>query len=358
MKAFFGRNFQEKDDRLVATIAEYFTSLGIECINAKPAQNKPVNNKIKELIHDSDIFVGIFTCDQPICQMNKKRWFCYTRKDSNLYTTSNWVIQESGFALGLNKPLILFVEKGVDKFPGLQGDLEYIPFDREDIGVLGLKINQMVRDIKKDSVGRTTEISSGESTSPEDCKLEKPQSQPKESTENKKSELFLTFIKALNIDKDYIKAQKIFDEELESTLDTEDRVPSRAYLLRKSHSLGDQGAFEKLQQMVKENADNPRIIKHLAYRYKEMSELTKAKEQFLLATEKYDVNDTTKKSGLIEACPAFSSTTSGGASGNARLRSPPRWTNANADRRPATISATTRSVRLKSAKPVCRDEIR
>ncbi len=45
-----------------------------------------------------------------------------------MWSAPPWVLQESGYALKANKALVLFRETDVE-IPGLQGDLEYIPFD-------------------------------------------------------------------------------------------------------------------------------------------------------------------------------------------------------------------------------------
>jgi hypothetical protein len=46
------------------------------------------------------------------------------------WKTSDWIIQEIGLAIGKELNLILLLEKGVESPGGLQGDIEYIPFDR------------------------------------------------------------------------------------------------------------------------------------------------------------------------------------------------------------------------------------
>jgi hypothetical protein len=64
--------------------------------------------------------VGIFTRRQE-------------QKDGS-FSTSAWTIEEKATALAAGKRLLLFVENGVPDFGGLQGDYEYIPFDRDNLG--------------------------------------------------------------------------------------------------------------------------------------------------------------------------------------------------------------------------------
>ena len=61
MKAFIARSFNNEDEDLVNRIIDIIKSHDIECIDAKPAKSKTVDEKIIELIIDCDIFVGIFT---------------------------------------------------------------------------------------------------------------------------------------------------------------------------------------------------------------------------------------------------------------------------------------------------------
>ena len=149
MKAFVGHSFEKKDSPIVAKIIKFLESAGVECQTGERVENKSGSKKIKERIRDSDIFVGIFTCDKKIVK-NDGEGLSEIKKD---YTTSNWVIQESGFAIGCNKKLILLVEREVYKFPELQGDLDVIYFDRTSLEDTFSKINQMVESIKSDEWG-------------------------------------------------------------------------------------------------------------------------------------------------------------------------------------------------------------
>lgn len=302
MKAFIGRSFDEKDEVLVNKIVELIKSHDIECVDAKPARSKKVDEKIVDLIKECEIFVGIFTRDKTICQEEKEtKWICKPRIKTTMYTTSNWVIQESGFALGKDKELILLKENGVCELPKLQGNFEYITFGQSSLEETFLKINQMISDIKGKTVGGVTEKSSGELKSPDETKPEEQESQPKEEIQDEKQKVLDKIYNAIWGDKNYSEAQRIFNDEAEELLDEDDKVLYLAIILRESHSLGDKSAFEKLQKIARENADNPLVIKQLAHRYKDMREFNKAKEYFLLAAGTYVVSDADKKSGLVDA---------------------------------------------------------
>lgn len=302
MKAFIGRSFKDGDAELIRYIAEFIESQGIDCGDAKSAKSKKVEEKVRGLISECDIFIGVFTRDEPFCKEGKKtKWCCKPRNENTIYTTSNWVIQESGFAIGKDKELILLKEDGVCELPKLQGNLEYIPFNRSNLQEPFLKISQMISDMKAQASGGAIEKSSGKLTIPDETKPEEQESQPKGTTKDEKEEVLDKVYTALWIDEDYIEAQKILDDGAEALLDEDDKAATCAIILRYSRPLGNKNAFEKLQKLFQENKDNPRVIKQLAHSYKEMREFKKAKDQFLLAAEKYDVNDAEKKSGLVDA---------------------------------------------------------
>ncbi len=297
MKAFIGCSFDDDDEQFINQIVKIIKSNDIECVDAKPVENETVDEKIRRLIKECEIFVGIFTCNEIICQTKKdKKWFCKPKIKAT-YTTSNWVIQESGFALGINKHLILLKEDGVCELPKLQGNLEYITFNKGSLDDTLLKLNQVINDIKRKATGGLTLTSSIEFVSPDETtqntKLELPK-KPEEEANLAMNKVY----DALWREEDYSKAQRIFDDEAEALLGEEDRIPTRALILRES---GNGSSFEKLLTLVKENSDNPRVIKQLAYRYKKMREYKIAKEQFLLAAGKYDVNEADKKLGAIDA---------------------------------------------------------
>jgi hypothetical protein len=74
--------------------------------------------------------VGIFTRRQRIAR--KPEW-----------TTSAWVVDEKAYALAKEKKLVLIKEVGVQSIGGIQGDYEYLEFEREEIAELLIKLVQL-----------------------------------------------------------------------------------------------------------------------------------------------------------------------------------------------------------------------
>jgi len=299
MKAFVGRDFDEKYDQLIQKIITHIKAHDIECITAKRAQSKPVDEKVTDLILSCEIFVGIFTCDRPI--LVKDTFLNRVPKKNRIFTTSNWVIQESGFAIGCDRGLILLIEEGVQDFPKLQGNIEYISFKRNSIEESFTKLSEIINDVKTKMAGGVVEKTTEENKQLDGAKLEEQEGEPKQETEYKKNVALNKFYKALLGDENFVEAQKIFDKEVQEVLEEKDKVPYRALLLRKSHLLGDSNAFDKFQKLAQENEDNPRVIKQLAYYYKDIGEFRKAEETFLLAKDKCNKNDAGERKGLVDA---------------------------------------------------------
>jgi len=196
MKAFVGHSFEEKDSQIVDKIIKFLESTGIKCQTGEKAQNKSIAEKVKERILNNDIFVGIFTCGKEIA-LNGSLFNFFNKERA--YTTSNWVIQECGFAIGSNKELILLVEKGIYKFPELQGDLEVIYFNRESLEETFLKLNQMIEFVKSKKIkGISSEIQERLEDF-EKQGAERQKEKDKEEIKERKDEVFEKLYDALHI---------------------------------------------------------------------------------------------------------------------------------------------------------------
>jgi hypothetical protein len=118
--AFVGHSFSPADQIVNSAIIDSLIALGISVeTGAKPKADR-ISEKVKHLIDQQYIFVGVFTKRDKIAR--KQEW-----------TTSSWVIDEKAYAVGANKKLILLKESGVGSIGGIQGDYEYIEFGRDTL---------------------------------------------------------------------------------------------------------------------------------------------------------------------------------------------------------------------------------
>jgi len=183
ISAFVGRSFLENDQALwfeIRKILESLRPIGFEFEDAKEAQLKPISEKVRQGIERNDFYIGILTRRLPI-----KEWLVEPKlfrrvlealPSSNApskWSTSNWVVQESGFALGKGKKVLLLIEQGVD-FPtaDLDADTEWIPFDRTAIPQCTNRLVSMINNLISErlpSVPATVQVSPPqESVSPEE----------------------------------------------------------------------------------------------------------------------------------------------------------------------------------------------
>jgi len=298
MKAFIGHSFNDKDSQLIRDIKDFIESAEIECGTGEKAQNKSVAEKVKERIKNSDIFVGVFTHDYKV--LATKGIFRSLWGKEKEYTTSNWVIQECGFALGLNKVLILLVERGIHKFPELQGDMELIYFTRESLKDAFLKLNQMIGHIKgtgalvlaerpEDKQGKVVDERGKEDS------LEKEKAK-KETGD--RGEIFSRYFGALD-NNNYAKLQEIYENELIKVLSDTENVTWKAVTLRLSYHMGETGALQKLQEYAESHKNNPDVSYQLAVLYEGM-DYEKAKQQFLGVSKLYNKANNDDRSNIVD----------------------------------------------------------
>lgn len=127
---FIGQSFSASDNDVNKCVFDSLTSLSLKVVTGEKPKAGKISEKVKKLIEQQAIFLGIFTRRDKIAR--KKEW-----------TTSTWVIDEKAYAVGLQKPLILLKEEGVNSIGGIQGDYEYFEFSRERLELLVIKLIQL-----------------------------------------------------------------------------------------------------------------------------------------------------------------------------------------------------------------------
>ncbi|MGA2905541.1 MAG: hypothetical protein ABSD98_17075 [Candidatus Korobacteraceae bacterium] len=127
--AFVGHSFAAKDAEVANAVTKALEAIGVRTVTGEKPKADRISDKVKQLIDGQHIFVGIFTRRDRL--VGKKEW-----------STSAWVIDEKAYA-SRTKKLILLKENGVESIGGIQGDYEFIEFDRDKlahaiVGVLQL----------------------------------------------------------------------------------------------------------------------------------------------------------------------------------------------------------------------------
>ncbi len=127
---FVGHSFNVDDRTLVALLGRLLSAYGIQMVTGEKPSADSVSEKVKARIETAEGFLGLYSRREKIAR--RKAW-----------TTSAWVIDEKAYALAKGKKLILLKEQGVESIGGLQGDYEYLEFNRPDTADLIVRIVEL-----------------------------------------------------------------------------------------------------------------------------------------------------------------------------------------------------------------------
>ena len=118
IQVFLSSSFDDRDKDVVNFFASICHGVDISCVNVDKAYASTPPEKARELIGDSNALVAIATR-------------CGEVKD-DVFTIPKAVEQEISIAFGFNKPILLFIEKGVEAMSGFTSNYcTYCRFDRE-----------------------------------------------------------------------------------------------------------------------------------------------------------------------------------------------------------------------------------
>jgi tetratricopeptide (TPR) repeat protein len=203
LTAFVARSFDPRDEqriRPILSFLETFRKAGFLCEEAEAAEVESVSVKVRKMIEANDAFVGFFTKKYPVYSFGSKfgdaiSLACGTLQPEK-WSAPAWVLQESGYAISAGKRLIFLREEGVD-IPGLQGDIEYIPFDSRNPSAVFSKLSEMINDLLANAAGR--EIKTVITQRPEQAEAKPEPTAPKQeeklgSTEEQPADIIVRFI--------------------------------------------------------------------------------------------------------------------------------------------------------------------
>lgn len=118
--AFVGHSFSKDDRDVVNAVIELLRTVGVPVVTGEKPRANRISDKVKKRIESCPIFIGLFTRQDRISR--KKEW-----------TTSPWIIDEKAYALAKGKKLVLLKEHEVSNIGGIQGDYEYLVFERDKL---------------------------------------------------------------------------------------------------------------------------------------------------------------------------------------------------------------------------------
>lgn len=244
-KAFIAHSFLDEDKPLINKFLGYLDSFKdiLEWEHAKEPQPMGLSNKVKEMMKDKDVFIGIFTRKYSIGIWTKK------------WLPSLWIVQESGYAVGKEMKLIFLVEDVISKndLEGLQADYELIFFPRRNPEKSFDKINHMILEIFK-RISKIEPYSTG--VNPEENRQE----------EKKKSEktepLNLQLFKAIKEDQEE-KTVEIFSKMMEESENDDEKCQNECWKFFVYHILKKKNVIADFDALIQKY---PRC--HYPYEYK------------------------------------------------------------------------------------------
>ena len=141
INAFVAHSFVAEDKVLIGAFLEYFRQLSglhssFTWANAEAAEPTELADKVKAIVSDKNVLIAICTKKERVvsqAQLSKLVFqpaYLKAREVDFEWQTSDWITQEIGLAIGRDMRLVLLLEEGVRLPGGLQGDLEYIAFER------------------------------------------------------------------------------------------------------------------------------------------------------------------------------------------------------------------------------------
>ena len=298
--AFVGHSFTEDDKSVVDKFLQYLVQLSevlpaFTWKHAEHAEPSIVSEKVLRLLEGKNLFIGICTRKEMVISSEKlgkpffseKKW--QGLKQDFLWKTSDWIIQEIGLAIGLKLNVILLLEQGV-KAPGaLQGNLEYITFDRDAPERCFGKILEMISALSPKADLVTIAIPVSKATASELKEVDQPQIQ--EGVAIIKSnwvrrDFELAYLKAVVYDKNE-QEKVIADAYVASTLSlTEQDKTSWAAFEEYTHLLFQRGGdFVRLKTLAEANPTNREVSYYLGQIYDQYSDHEKAALAFTTAAK-------------------------------------------------------------------------
>jgi hypothetical protein len=312
LNAFVGHSFTNADRAVIDAFLKFLDQvkdmgIGFTWESAEPAEPKELADKVMSLIREKNLFIGICTTKEAIIDPVRLSRSMFNRRifkaneEHFAWKTSDWIIQEIGLAIGRGMDLILLVESGLRQPGGLQGNLEYIPFERntpeKSFGKLLEMIRALLPKAKMVPMAEAATSAVSEEKAMADQKEDVEWLKPKENwrqfdyemalfhmiqTENKEGEREITSA-YLATKEGQISANRESWEALQENF-------------RLVYGTG--GNLSTLEKLAAKYRDNSNVQTHLAVAYGHYGEQEKAGQQFIIAAELTgDKNEKLKRIG-------------------------------------------------------------
>lgn len=293
LSAFVGRSFLETDKDVwheIRDMLESLTSLGFSFEDAREAQNRPVSEKIKEGINRNDVYIGLLTCRYRINLSRKPKTILgkikqFFADDASVrWTTSEWVIEEVGYALGRDRRVILMIEDGVN-FPDsdLDADTEWIRFRRDNVKDCQTQLTQIISNLIANSLP-TQSLSSSTSGPADTAAAAVPEANNEEPKLYEQIEKIVLHVRRGEEE----QARKIEEEVINSEKNERTRNLVRCYVARRKAEAGDVGSLEELKNLLASDPTNQTALHQLVGYYYDFGQLSVAAQTIQAHLEAFE----------------------------------------------------------------------
>jgi len=284
VRAFVGHSFTDDDAEIVGKFLKYFGQLSevhpkFSWRHAESAEPKILADKVMQLIADKNLFIGICTRkERAVLPSALKKTvmpsgYLKAREEDFSWKTSDWIIQEIGLARGRNLALILLIEEGLRLPGGLQGDIEYISFNRSAPERAYGKILEMITALSP----KVAPIVEGESDPRSSAREAPAQEQathddqlttPQPGWSRRDYEFALMHLFAMD---DSAGAKKVSDAYLATEAGSEAALKKswEAYEEHVRLMFGKGGQLARLRQLSEESPQNSDVLTYLARAYEQ-----------------------------------------------------------------------------------------
>jgi thioredoxin-like negative regulator of GroEL len=246
-------------------------------------------DKVLERIADKNTFIGICTrnerviADASLRSTFFRRNIVQSEKDKFGWKASDWIIQELGLAIGRGLDLLLLVENGVRQPGGLQGNLEYITFDRDAPEQCFPKILEMLSALSPKAKGQLPVVADATSTGEQEVRIDDAVLATPDETWSRDR-----FERALYVaiqDNDESRIKLLDDQYRRSSNYSEDdnSVTWQANIEYFRILVGKGGQQKRLKTLADSNPSNEKTLVFLARSYDQFGQSEQAAETFLQA---------------------------------------------------------------------------
>jgi tetratricopeptide (TPR) repeat protein len=297
IKAFVGHSFTDDDADVVRSVLGYLTRVAnlhpsFSWTNAKHPEPISVDEKILSLLDGKDLFIGICTRKERVvsanalssCWMSRQK--LAVKKTDLEWKTSDWIIQEIGLAIGRGMKIILLVEDGIRSPGALQGNLEYIPLNRDAPERSFDSLLAMLTALSPRPTDGAAAVVLPSSIEPEKStdNLEHDWITPKPDWNRDDFEFAMMHCIVTKNDQAKVVVDKAFLDSNFGASD-EDQKEWSAYKQYIYIVFGRGGDLKRLEAIATELPDNANVKLHLARSYAQYDEHGKAASLYLAAAE-------------------------------------------------------------------------